>query len=197
LNFSYGGAIDHWDVSIQRFWKTHIDRYYEYFVLPEKLRNGKVLEIGAEWYSRHIKEIIARDSELTLIDIKDASHPDVNLICNLDHYYQMDMTQRSTKYENLVGYFDAVLSLGVLGFFDFNREMCVNYVDNVSKMAKNSGQAIFKFDVHVMKTHKYSPSPNELIEILEKRFVITETDELIENAQKYIVCYCVNSSTLF
>lgn len=30
---SYGSFIDHWDLNIQDFWRTYIDRYYEYFIL--------------------------------------------------------------------------------------------------------------------------------------------------------------------
>jgi hypothetical protein len=188
---SYGNAISHWDVSIQNFWRKYVDRYYEFFVLSAKIKNGYILDIGAEFYNKHIKEVIAKGQQLAIVDIKEPDHPEIRMVNDLDLYQKFDMTADDYRqFPALAGAFDTVLSFGVLSYYDFSVDMCVKYLDNMNGFLKADGMAVFKVDQRAILSHTRFPAFPELHRMICSRFVIMELDILTDANNEYCLYYC-------
>ena len=188
---SYGSSIDHWDQDIQNFWRKYVDRYYEYFVLAPKIKRGHVLDIGAEFYNKYIKEVLAKGQILAIVDVKEPSDPDIEIIQDLDSYYKFDMTSDEwSNVPSLSRACDTVLSFGVLGYYNFTAEMCVNYLDNMVGFLKPDGLAVIKVDLHVLNSNKSFPPFSALHQLISDRFRVVELDILTDHNQEYYIYYC-------
>jgi hypothetical protein len=191
----YGDAIAHWETNIQAFWRRYIDRYYEFFVLSKKMRPGQILDVGAEFYNKYIKEVIAPGQTLTVVDLKEPDHPDILIVKDLDHYHRFDMTR--DDYQNfpaLAGQFDTVLSFGVLSYYDISPDMCSRYLDNMVGFMNPDGMAIFKVDRHAIENHKQFPAFSVLHQWIADRFYIKELDVLASNDQAFYIYYCTKKT---
>ncbi|HAS82718.1 MAG TPA: hypothetical protein DCS43_08615 [Verrucomicrobia bacterium] len=190
--YTYGDTIAHWEPPIQAFWRRFPDRYYQFFVMAPRLKPGRILEVGAEFYNKYIKEVIAPGQELTVVDIKAPDHPDIASICGLDYYYRLDMTSDDgLNYPWLQGHFDTVLSFGVLSAYDFTYEECVRYVQNMARFLKPEGLAIFKIDRHRLTLHTKLPSFAHLISIIQTFFAIRERDILTVPDEEFVCLYAI------
>ena len=188
---SYGQAISHWDATIQSFWHEYIDRYYEFFVLSEKIKRGHVLDIGAEFYNKYIKEVIAMGQFLAVVDIKEPDHPEIQMVNDLDLYQKFDMTADDYRdFPALSGAFDTVLSFGVLSYYDFSVDMCVKYLDNMIGFMKAEGLAVFKVDQRAILKHTHFPDFPELHRMICSRFAVLELDILTDKNQEFFIYYC-------
>jgi hypothetical protein len=176
---SYGEAIAHWDPAIQAFWKTYIDRYYEFFILRDKMQKGEILDVGSEFYNKYIKEVIADGQRLTVVDLKEPDHPDIRIVQGLDAYELFDMTVDDHRdFPQLSGRFDTALSFGVLSYYDIPPEKCIRYLDNLAGFLKPDGLAVMKFDLEVIRRHRLFPAFPDLHRMVMDRFVIEGIDLL-------------------
>jgi hypothetical protein len=190
ISQDYGTAIAHWDGAVQQFWRQYIDRRYQFFVLSRKLKPGHVLDVGAEFYNKHVKEVIAPGQSLTIVDIKDADHPDIKIVRDLDHYLRFDMTRDDGRaFPELAGRFDTALSFGVLSYYDFTPEMCSRYIDNMYHFLKRDGLAIFKVDRHMIERYREFPAFSVLHRMILARFQVDELDVLTSGDQAYFTYY--------
>lgn len=190
-NNDYGDAIAHWETEIQAFWRLYIDRYYEFFVLSKKMRRGQILDVGAEFYNKYIKEVIAHGQTLTVVDLKEPDHPDIQIVKDLDHYHRFDMTRDDYQdFPTLAGQFDTVLSFGVLSYYDFSPDMCSRYIDNMVGFMKPDGMAIFKVDRHAIEKHQQFPAFSVLHQWIADMFCIKELDVLASKDQAFYIYYC-------
>lgn len=195
-NNDYGDAIAHWETEIQAFWRHYIDRYYEFFVLSKKMKRGQILDVGAEFYNKYIKEVIADGQTLTVVDLKEPDHPDILIVKDLDHYYRFDMTRDDYQdFPTLAGQFDTVLSFGVLSYYDFSPDMCSRYIDNMIGFMKPDGMAIFKVDRHAIEKHQQFPAFSVLHQWIADRFCIKELDVLTSINQAFYFYYCTKKTT--
>jgi len=189
-NNDYGNSIAHWDASIQAFWRQYIDRYYEFFVLSGKIKKGYILDVGAEFYNKHIKEVIAPGQHLTVVDIKEPDHPDILIVNDLDQYCKFDMTYSDHRdFPELTGKFDTVLSFGVLSYYDFRPDQCARYLDNLVGFMKPGGMAVIKVDRHALQQHAHFPAFPVLHQMITDRFAIDELDILINEGQEFCIYY--------
>jgi hypothetical protein len=198
FNNTHAFAIDirHWDPRHREFWTGRLGRRYLLTVVPQRSRMGRILEIGAGWYNRYQKEVVGRENELTVIDIKKACHPEITEILDLDRYIRFDMTVNSAGNqligcdapEDLEGYFDEIRSWGVLSHYRFSREQCGNYLNNVHRFLKPLGQAIFKLDIDTHKVVKQLPGAGlDFIEaLIRDRFTIIYTDVLVGKTAGFV-----------
>jgi cyclopropane fatty-acyl-phospholipid synthase-like methyltransferase len=94
-----------------------------------------------------------------------------------------DQTRRECR-----GAFDEIRSWGVLSHYDFSRDECRQYLDNVFAFLKDEGQAIFKLDIDTHKAKKYPASISlEFLEgLIRERFVVVHTDVLAGNTPGHI-----------
>jgi len=190
-NYKYGNAIAHWEKEIQDFWNHYIDRYYEFFILSKKLKKGHVLDVGAEFYNKYIKEVIALGQELTIVDLKTKNHPDIEIIKDLDHYYKFDMTgDEYRNYPELSQKFDTVISFGVLSYYNITPEMCIKYLDNLHVFLKPDGLAVIKVDKTTILKHADFPTFQELHAMIGHKFLIHEIDLLTNDDMEFIIYYC-------
>jgi len=190
-NQSYGQSVGHWDSNILDFWQKHIDRYYEFFILARKVKQGHILDIGAEFYNKYIKEVLAHGQILTIVDVKEPSHPDIEIINDLDFYYKFDMTADDWRnVPSLSHTCDTVLSFGVLGYYDFTTEMCIHYLDNMVGFLKPDGLAVIKVDQHALISNRRFPPFPILHGLIVDRFIINELHILTDIDQEYYVYYC-------
>lgn len=186
----YGDAISHWEKPIQDFWKTFIDRYYEFFILPGKMKKGEVLDVGAEFYNKYIKEVIADGQHLTVVDLKEPDHPDIRIVQDLDAYERFDMTVDDHRdFPQLSGRFDTALSFGVLSFYDIPPEKCIRYLENLAGFLKPDGLVVMKFDLSVIARHRLFPSFLELHRMVMDRFTIEAIDILTEGGLAYQIYF--------
>jgi 2-polyprenyl-3-methyl-5-hydroxy-6-metoxy-1,4-benzoquinol methylase len=189
-NNDYGNAIAHWDASTQAFWRHYVDRYYEFFVLSKKIKQGHILDVGAEFYNKHIKEVIAAGQHLTVVDIKEPEHPDILIVQDLDQYFKFDMTYSDYRdFTELTGKFDTVLSFGVLSYYDFTPDQCARYLDNMVGFMKPEGMAVIKVDQHALQQHAHFPAFPVLHQMITDRFAIDELDILITEGQEFCIYY--------
>ena len=193
FNGSPAAGIDllRWDEKNRAFWTERLGRRYLLSVVPTRARKGKILEIGAAWYNKYQKDVVGRENELTIFDIKEPDHPDIVSIAGLDRYVRFDMTASTVATDapgsalagGFCSAFDEIRSWGVLSHFGFSRDQCRQYLDNVRGFLKNGGQAIFKLDRDTFKAKKYPPtiSLEFLEELIRERFTISHTDTLVGN----------------
>jgi SAM-dependent methyltransferase len=194
--YSYGNAIAHWEKEIQDFWKHYNDRFYEFFILSGKIKKGHILDVGAEFYNKYIKEVIAFGQEFTILDLKEKDHPDIEIIKDLDHYYKFDMTLDDyRKNPDLIGKFDTVLSFGVLSYYDITPIMCAKYLDNLNGFLKPGGLAIIKVDRHAILKHTHFPPFGKLHELIRSSFTISGIDILVSDTEEYVFYYCLKCTS--
>ncbi len=183
-------AIDirRWDQRHRDFWTRRLGRRYLLSVVPTKSRPGRILEIGAAWYNRYQKDVVGKENELTVIDIKEAGHPDIVAVMGMDRYVQFDMTRSADQgdasghgtIDRLQGAFDEIRSWGVLSHYPFSPAQCERYLANIALLLKPGGQAIFKLDIDTHKVVKQLPSAGfEFLEgLIHERFAVVHTDVL-------------------
>jgi len=193
FNGSPAAGIDllQWDEKNRAFWTERLGRRYLLSVVPTRARMGKILEIGAAWYNKYQKEVVGRENELTIFDIKEPDHPDIVSIAGLDRYFRFDMTASTAATDapgsalagGFCNAFDEIRSWGVLSHYGFSRDQCRQYLDNVRGFLKDGGQAIFKLDRDTHKAKKYPPTITLefLEELIRERFTICHTDTLVGN----------------
>jgi hypothetical protein len=193
FNTTHAFEIDirHWDHEHRAFWTERLGRRYLLSVVPTRSRRGRILEIGAASYNKYQKEVVGRENELTVIDIKPSHHPNITAIHGLDRYIQFDMTETADASDasgtltlsDCRGYFDEIRSWGVLSHYGFSVPQCERYLDNIHGFLKAGGQAIFKLDRDTFKVKKHSPSVSvEFLEdLIRARFTVVHTDVLSGN----------------
>lgn len=190
-NYVYGHAIAHWEPAIQAFWQRYTDRYYEFFVMADKIKPGHLLDVGAEFYNKYIKEVLSSAKTLTVVDIKEPDHPDIQIVQGLNHYYKFDMTADDySKVAGLCAAFDTVLSFGVLSYYDFTADMCARYIDNLVGFLKPDGLAVIKVDQHAILKHDRFPPFPVLHGLISDRFAVVELDVLTDADQEFYIYYC-------
>jgi hypothetical protein len=150
-----------------------------------------VLEVGAEFYNKYIKEVIAKGQFLAVVDIKEPNHPDIQMVNDLDLYQKFDMTADDYReFPAMAGAFDTVLSFGVLSYYDFSVDMCGKYLDNMIGFMKAGGMAVFKVDQRAILNHSHFPTFPELHRMICSRFNVFELDILVDKSQEYFIYYC-------
>lgn len=185
----------HWDSEIRDFWLNNIDRHYELEIISQRVKTGEVLDIGAEFYNRYIKEVIACGQTLTIVDLKKPDHPDIQIIEGLDDYYQFDMTvDEGSDVAALHHRYDTVISFGVLSYYDFTLEMCTRYLDNMVGFLKPDGVAIIKVDRHAMAKNVRFPSFPVLHRLIHDRFSVPELHILLDQDEEYFIYYCTTKA---
>ncbi len=149
---------------------------------------GNVLEIGAAWYNKYQTEVVGRDAELTVVDIKEPDSPDLVAMVGTFRYVKFDMTQADGLPGELVGAFDEIRSWGVLSHLGFSPEQCRVYLDNVHAFLKPGGQVIFKLDIDTHKTVKQLAGAGvEFLEgLIQERFTVLHTDTLAGNTPGHV-----------
>lgn len=189
--------ISQWDHEHRAFWTERLGRRYLLSVVPTRSRRGRILEIGAASYNKYQKEVVGRENELTVIDIKPSHHPNIKAIYGLDSYIQFDMTENADtadasgtlRLSDCRGYFDEIRSWGVLSHYGFSRDQCRNYLENIRLFLKPGGQAIFKLDIDTYKTVKQLPSigPDYLEGLIRERFTVVHADTLGGNTPGHVL----------
>lgn len=175
-----------WDERHRAFWSDRLGRRYLLSVVPSRARRGRILEIGAAWYNKYQKEVVGRDNELTIFDVKEPDHPDVTSIPGLDRYCRFDMTTppgAAGAPEGCLGFFDEIRSWGVLSHYGFSPAQCRDYLGNVHAFLRAGGQAIFKLDRDTHKAKKFAAavSVEWLVEAIADRFTLLHADTLVGN----------------
>ena len=181
--------IAHWDARHRDFWISRLGRRYLLSVVPTRSRGGSVLEIGAAWYNKYQTEVVGRDRELTVVDIKEPDSPDLVAMVGPFRYFTFDMTQDAGVPGELVGAFDEIRSWGVLSHYGFTPEQCRVYLDNVHAFLKPGGQVIFKLDIDTHKTVKQLASVGvDFLEgLIRERFTILHGDTLGGNTPGHVL----------
>ena len=106
----------------------------------------RVLDIGAEWYTAHTKDLFGNDAICYwVIDIND--RPD-DLKC--DSFLKTSILHLSDAHRELVSYFDVVISYGVLGALKFPKPEVGRYLEQVSTVLKPDGIFMLKLDTSFM-----------------------------------------------
>ncbi len=191
-NINFDNAARDWHIDIRNFWASHNDRMYEFYILPKKLNitdGMNVLEIGAEYYSKHIKSILGENYELYLLDKKDYEHPDIYNVLDIRKFIQFDLTTQMNEYND---YFDRIITFGVLSHYDFTSEQIGIYLNNLATMLKPDGLCALKIDVQIMQKMKNYNSVSGLVSIIKNVFSVIETDSIYDqngNLQ-FVVMYC-------
>jgi len=186
----HGEAIAHWEPAIQAFWKTYIDRYYEFFILPERMQPGEILDVGAEFYNKYVKEVIAAGQRLTVVDLKEPDHPDIRIVQGLDAYERFDMTVDDHRdFPRLSGRFDTALSFGVLSYYDIPPDKCIRYLENLAGFLKPDGLAVMKIDLSVIQRHQLFPAFPDLHCMIMDRFTMERIDLLNGDGQSFQIYF--------
>lgn len=185
---AFGIDISRWDQRNQAFWTDRLGRRYLLSVVPKRARKGKILEIGAAWYNKYQKEVVGRENELTIVDIKEPDSPDLVAIVGLDRYVKFDMTQPAGATSDLRVSFDEIRSWGVLSHYGFTPEQCRIYLDNIRAFLKPGGQVIFKLDIDTHKRVKQLPSVSLTLleDLIRERFTIRHSDTLSGNTPGHV-----------
>ena len=180
--------IGHWDARNRDFWTTRLGRRYLLSVVPARSRGGRVLEIGAAWYNKYQTEVVGKDRELTVVDVKEADSPDLLAMVGPFRYVRFDMTQAHGAPEGFRAAFDEIRSWGVLSHYGFTPGQCRAYLDNVHAFLKPGGQVIFKLDIDTHKQVKQLPSASMefLEEEISRRFTIRHSDTLVGNTPGHV-----------
>lgn len=194
FNTEHAFAVDigRWERRHRDFWTERLGRRYLLTVVPTRSHQGRILEIGAAWYNRYQKDVVGRDNELTVIDVKEPDHPEIVAIDGLDRYIRFDMTEDAERSaaapSGCVGLFDGIRSWGVLSHYGFAPDQCRRYLDNVHRFLRPGGQGIFKLDIDTHKTVKQSPVAGVgfLEDLIRERFRIVHTDVLIGNTPGHV-----------
>ncbi|MDQ0458357.1 class I SAM-dependent methyltransferase [Rhizobium paknamense] len=186
-----------WNGDVRNFWSTHSDRLYQFYVLPKIVPFGagkKVLEIGAEYYSRYIKPIYNSSCSLSLLDIKPYSHPDIKNVLNVDRFIHLDMTVAIADYAEE---FDIIISFGVLSHYNFSELQCELYLDNLLQMLKPCGMCAIKIDVQIMEKLEKFSNWEKLLLMIKERFSIQASDTLYDSMglKQFIITYCSKEKT--
>ena len=180
--------IGHWDARNRDFWTTRLGRRYLLSVVPQRSRGLRVLEIGAAWYNRYQREVVGKERELTVVDVKDPESPDLLAMIGPFRYVRFDMTQAEGAPPDFHGAFDEIRSWGVLSHYGFSPGQCRVYLDNVRAFLAPGGQAIFKLDIDTHKQVKQHPAAS--VDFLEgeirRRFTIHHSDVLGGNTPGHV-----------
>lgn len=199
FNTAHAFAVDigRWEAKHRDFWTGRLGRRYLLSVVPTRARTGRILEIGAAWYNKYQKDVVGRDNELTVIDIKDPLDPAIVAIAGLDRYIRFDMTERAdwgnasvaTTLDGCRGSFDEIRSWGVLSHYGFSASQCRDYLENVADFLAPGGQAIFKLDIDTHKVVKQAPSAGvDFLEgLIRDRFSVVHADVLTGNTPGHVL----------
>ena len=139
--------------AIGRFWASCERRYIKATIYPaigKYLKNSgttRVLDIGARWYDANNRDLFCNSNIIYwMIDIK--RRPKY-LKC--DYFLRVSILDLPDIYHNLESYFDVVISIGVLGFFKFDKKTVNRYLESVFRILKPNGILVLKLDTSLMK----------------------------------------------
>jgi len=187
---SYGEAIAHWEPAIQAFWRTYIDRYYEFFILPGRMRKGEILDVGSEFYNKYMKEVIADSQRLTIVDLKEPDHSDIRNVKGLDAYEKFDMTVDDHRdFPQLSGRFDTALSFGVLSYYDIPPNRSTRFLENLAGFLKPDGLAVIKIDLSRMRRHRLFPAFVDVHRMVMDQFSVEAIDLLNGDGQAFQIYF--------
>ena len=136
------------------FWDQYCDRRYMkntiYPAIGNFLKTNKtkrILDIGAEWFNINTIDLFKMEQlDYWVIDIKKA--PD-QLKCS--HFIQDSVLNLDHQYPELKGYFDVVISFGVLGFYQFEKDFVNNYLFNLYQVLRPGGIFLLKLDTFLIE----------------------------------------------
>lgn len=181
-----------WNKEIRNFWAKHNDRIYQFYILPLVFKvnpSSKVLEIGAQYYSKYLKSILGRNYSFSLLDIKPSNHPDVKCVLHVDSFINCDLTKPIKLYINK---FDFVISFGVLSYYNFSKSECSIYLNNLLKMLKEGGVCAIKIDIKIFNRMEKFNNYIQLTDMIKEYFNVFRSDSIHErngNLQ-WLIYYC-------
>ena len=151
-------------LNVFNFWNKNIDRIQQIKIYREigyNLDQGKVLDIGYEYYNIYTKHLFNNDNiQYHQIDITITSKHQINPfywndssknkfnpdILSCDKFIQVDICHMIDIYPKYKEYYDVIISFGVLSFVIMEIENIKKYLYNVYILLKQGGLFYIKFD---------------------------------------------------
>jgi len=135
----------------ENFWDMYPDRQFMKNVLyPEiglMLRENKtkrVLDIGVQDYNKNNKSLFQND-DIEYWQIDDLSdtdsinyHKDLTTL-SCDKFLEVSMLNINKKYPDTKNYFDCIISIGVIGFYQFDSDFSHTYIQRVHDSLNDNG----------------------------------------------------------
>lgn len=143
-----------WKKNITSFWQENCDRRYMkstiYPTVGTYLKDSKtkrVLDIGVKWYDIDNRDYFYNND--IIYWVIDVSRKPIFLKC--EHFLRVSILDLPYIYSDLKGYFDVVISYGVLGFYKFDKKSVEKYLQSVHEVLKPNGIFLLKLDIYLIE----------------------------------------------
>lgn len=134
----------------RHFWENNGDRKHMklniYPAIGELFRgrtDARILDIGCQWYNVDNYRLFENE-EIEYWSL-DPVGPPTGLVCH--HFLRDSIFDLEVRRPDLVGFFDLIISYGVLGFYPFSLEQASTYLRTCHRLLKPDGLLLWKLDV--------------------------------------------------
>lgn len=140
----------HSEAEYDAFWLGNSDRVFMasklYPAMGAYLRNRRsqrVLDVGARWYTRRTRRLIATP-ELEYSAVDPVAAP---AGLEADRFFKATLQALPARHPELRSQFDIVISFGVLGFYPMGKAERDQYLSAAAELLKDDGYFFLKFDL--------------------------------------------------